>query len=178
VEELQTLSDFTKWMTVNSEGIYASRPWKIFGEGPGTKIAPPPPGGPGGGGGGGGFGGAGGARPPVPPGGGGPGMAAGTNRGRFNENQVAELTSMDVRFTTKGNLLYAFVQGWPDNKTAVVQSLATTSPQMPGKIANVQMLGYDGNLQFTQDEKGLSVTLPDTKPDGADIGITLKITGA
>ncbi|MGB6431990.1 MAG: alpha-L-fucosidase [Candidatus Acidiferrales bacterium] len=181
VEEMQTLNDLTKWMTVNSEGIYSSRPWKIFGEGPGTKIAPPPPGGPGGGGGGGGFGGAGGARPAgqgVPPGGGGPGMASGTNRGRFNENQVPELTSADVRFTTKGSLLYAFVQGWPDNNAAVVQSLGTTSPQMPGKITNVRMLGYDGNLQFTQDEKGLTVTLPGSKPASADIGVTLKITGA
>jgi alpha-L-fucosidase len=146
VEEMQTLDGITKWMSVNSEGIYASRPWKMFGEGPGTKIAPPPSGGP--------------------------------NAGRFNENQVAGLTSADVRFTTKGSVLYAFVQGWPDNKMAVVQALGTTSPQMPGKIANVQMLGYDGNLQFTQDEKGLTVTLPDAKPAAADIGITLKIVGA
>jgi alpha-L-fucosidase len=75
-------------------------------------------------------------------------------------------------------VLYAFVQGWPDNKMAVVRALGTTSPQMPGKIANVLMLGYDGNLQFTQDEKGLTVTLPDAKPAAADIGITLKIVGA
>jgi len=25
-------------MAVNSEGIYATRPWKIFGEGPGSKV--------------------------------------------------------------------------------------------------------------------------------------------
>ena len=32
------LAGLTAWMDVNSEGIYATRPWKIYGEGP-----PPPP---------------------------------------------------------------------------------------------------------------------------------------
>lgn len=35
-EELKILAEITKWMKVNSEGIYATRPWKIFGEGPAT----------------------------------------------------------------------------------------------------------------------------------------------
>jgi alpha-L-fucosidase len=36
-KELQILDEITRWMAVNSEGIYGSRPWKIFGDGPGTK---------------------------------------------------------------------------------------------------------------------------------------------
>jgi alpha-L-fucosidase len=32
--ELHILSDITAWMTVNSEAIYGTRPWKVFGEGP------------------------------------------------------------------------------------------------------------------------------------------------
>jgi alpha-L-fucosidase len=40
-EELKILSEITAWMAVNSEAIYGTRPWKIFGEGPGThKPAP------------------------------------------------------------------------------------------------------------------------------------------
>jgi alpha-L-fucosidase len=35
-EELKILDEITKWMAVNSEAIYATRPWKIFGEGPVT----------------------------------------------------------------------------------------------------------------------------------------------
>jgi len=38
-KELKILDEITKWMAVNSEGIYSTRPWKIFGEGPGTKTA-------------------------------------------------------------------------------------------------------------------------------------------
>ena len=32
------LEGITEWMAVNSEGIYGSRPWKIYGEGPSTKV--------------------------------------------------------------------------------------------------------------------------------------------
>lgn len=32
-EELKILDEITWWMAVNSEGIYATRPWKIFGDG-------------------------------------------------------------------------------------------------------------------------------------------------
>ena len=36
-QELSILSAISNWMAVNSEGIYGTRPWKIFGEGPGTQ---------------------------------------------------------------------------------------------------------------------------------------------
>ncbi len=36
-EEMRTLEGITAWMDVNSEGIYATRPWKIYGEGPATQ---------------------------------------------------------------------------------------------------------------------------------------------
>jgi alpha-L-fucosidase len=38
-DELNVLDGITKWMAVNSEAIYATRPWKIFGAGPSTDIA-------------------------------------------------------------------------------------------------------------------------------------------
>jgi alpha-L-fucosidase len=40
--ELKILDEITRWMAVNSEGIYATRPWKIFGDGP-VATAPPAP---------------------------------------------------------------------------------------------------------------------------------------
>ena len=36
-EEDQVLEAITRWMGVNSEAIHATRPWKIFGEGPTTQ---------------------------------------------------------------------------------------------------------------------------------------------
>ena len=37
-DELNVLDGITKWMAVNSEAIYATRPWKIFGTGPLAEI--------------------------------------------------------------------------------------------------------------------------------------------
>lgn len=37
-DELSILDGITKWMGVNSEAIYATRPWKIFGMGPQSEI--------------------------------------------------------------------------------------------------------------------------------------------
>jgi alpha-L-fucosidase len=37
-EEMEVLDGITAWMQVNSEGIYTTRPWKIYGEGPSTRV--------------------------------------------------------------------------------------------------------------------------------------------
>ena len=135
-QELKILDEITRWMAVNSEGIYATRPWKIFGEGP---VASAPP----------------------------------SGRGaRFNEAGRQDLTAEEVRFTSRGSTLYAFVMGWPD-KQAVIKPLATTSSVAQMKVGNVAMLGFNGKLKWNQDEKGLTVQLPDRKP--CDHAIALKI---
>jgi alpha-L-fucosidase len=36
-QEIKILDEITAWMKVNSEAIYATRPWKVFGEGPGIR---------------------------------------------------------------------------------------------------------------------------------------------
>ena len=41
IAELKILAAITAWMKVNSEAIYATRPWKIFGEGPGIRKSAP-----------------------------------------------------------------------------------------------------------------------------------------
>ncbi|MBC7874521.1 MAG: alpha-L-fucosidase [Ferruginibacter sp.] len=38
-DELNVLDGITRWMAVNGEGIYGTRPWKIFGAGPLTDVA-------------------------------------------------------------------------------------------------------------------------------------------
>jgi alpha-L-fucosidase len=35
-DEIAFLEEMAKWMAINGEGIYATRPWKIYGEGPST----------------------------------------------------------------------------------------------------------------------------------------------
>jgi alpha-L-fucosidase len=40
-EEERILEEIAAWMEVNGEAIYATRPWKVFGEGPAMKEAAP-----------------------------------------------------------------------------------------------------------------------------------------
>ena len=78
-DELKFLEEFTAWMDVNSEGIHATRPWKIYGEGP--SVTTPGP------------------------------------RGQFGgARDVRAYTSEDMRFTMKGDTLYAFIMAWPETR--------------------------------------------------------------
>jgi len=40
-KERKILEDIAAWMAVNSEGVYGTRPWKIFGEGPVAEASNP-----------------------------------------------------------------------------------------------------------------------------------------
>src|ERR1035438_4998895 len=129
-------------MDVNSEGIYGTRPWKIYGAGPSTLPK------------------------------GSHDWVDWTKWGGFNEAKRTDLTANDVRFTTKGSTLYAFVMGWPQ-PSVLLKPLALGSPQNPGKLRNVELLGHHGKLSWKQDESGLRVEMPPEKPSSH--AITLKI---
>jgi alpha-L-fucosidase len=62
--------------------------------------------------------------------------------------------------------------GWPE-KEAVVQALGLASPQVPGKVQKVELLGYKGELKWKQNEAFLKVEMPAEKI--SDVAITLKI---
>ena len=91
---------------------------------------------------------------------------------RFNEASRKELSAEEVRFTTKGNAMYAFIMGWPENLT-LIRPLSTVSPLSPPKISHVELLGYGGKLAWRQDEQGLTVLFPEQKP--CEYAVTLKI---
>jgi alpha-L-fucosidase len=141
-EEIATLEGITAWMAVNSEGIYSTRPWKIYGEGPSTKVA----------------------------------IAANGKEFDPNEGKKPDLTAQDIRFTRKGALLFAFVQGWPAGET-VITSLGTSSPHSV-KVAGAHLLGYKEPLRFRQAAEGLYVTMPAERPAIANIGIALRLNMA
>ena len=93
----------------------------------------------------------------------------------FNERNRKDLTANDVRFTTRGATLYAFVMGWPENE-AVIPLLALGGKPGVGKIRSVELLGHKGRVSFTQDETALKVKMPPKKP--SEYAVTLKIAGA
>jgi alpha-L-fucosidase len=136
VKEEAFIAGLTAWMDVNSDGIFATRPWKIYGEGPSTSAPPP----------------------------------------RAYGSPGPAYTAEDIRFTQKGDALYAFIGAWPESRVAKIKSLAASSPQLAGaKVTNISLLGYGGKLTWTQDEQGLSVNLPEKAP--SQHAVTLKIHG-
>jgi hypothetical protein len=64
------------------------------------------------------------------------------------------------------------VQGWPKDE-AVVKALGLSSPQRPGKIQKVELLGCRGDVSWKQEDAALKVRMPAEKL--SDIGITLKV---
>ncbi len=54
-----------------------------------------------------------------------------------------------------------------------VKALGLASPQQPGKILKVELLGCKGDLNWKQDDIALRVQMPAEKI--SDIGITLKV---
>ncbi len=77
-----------------------------------------------------------------------------------------------IRFTTKGETLYAISLEWPANGISIA-SLSTTNSA--GKISAVELLGHKGALEFSQDEGGLKIKLPADKP--CDYAWAFKISG-
>ena len=82
-------------------------------------------------------------------------------------------TAEDIRFTTKGNALYAIVLGWPENGNLTIQSLSSTSTYYSDQIQSVELLG-GGKIDFKRDSTGLHLTFPKQKP--CEIAWSVKIT--
>ncbi len=92
-------------------------------------------------------------------------------RGGFSEGADKGFTSKDIRFTTKGNTLYAIALDWPKEGELLIKSLAT----LAGKIDSVRLVGCNDAIVWSQRDNGLSVTLPAKKP--CDHAFVLKIEG-
>ncbi|MFL5787627.1 MAG: alpha-L-fucosidase C-terminal domain-containing protein, partial [Flavisolibacter sp.] len=93
---------------------------------------------------------------------------------QFNENSRKLLTEEDIRFTTKGNVLYAFFMGWPASKEVNIKALGTNSSYKTGTIENIDLLGY-GKVSFTRDDQSLKINVPDVIP--GHHAYALKISG-
>jgi alpha-L-fucosidase len=121
-EAQKRLLEIGRWLEMNGEAIYGTRPWKIFGEGPTPVLS-----------------------------------------GGFTDKKQKSFTAEDIRFTTKGDTLYAIALDWP-GKTMNVKSFGTASKMLDKRISSVALLGASQSLKWKQEADGLKVNLPESKP--------------
>jgi len=126
-DELAVVIEIGDWMQINKESIYATRPWKIFGEGPAKDSAAP------------------------------------LSAQGFNEGKGKPFEAQDIRFNTKGKILYATALGWPTDGKINIKSLFKGSELYPNAVKSVKLLGAMGSAKFVQTSEGLSITVPGEK---------------
>ncbi|HOX38839.1 MAG TPA: alpha-L-fucosidase [Candidatus Brocadiia bacterium] len=132
--EQEMLLEIGRWLDVNGEAIYGTRPFRIFGEGPTLVVG-----------------------------------------GGHTDYKRAAFTDKDIRFTRKGNALYAILLGIPEGDTVVIKTQGVKSEYRILDIKSVELLGCRECLKWERTDEGLAVKLPDAKPCGH--AFALKISG-
>ena len=125
-KERAILADIKAWMDINSESIYGTRTWKIFGEGPLADAVNP------------------------------------MNAQGFNEGQA--YSAQDVRYVQKGGCVYATIMAWPSAGNFTMKAFSIAEPSYSGMVEKVTLLG-GGDVEFTHDINGLTINIPNTKPN-------------
>lgn len=120
------LEEIAGWIPANGEGIYGTRPWKIYGEGPSMVKQEK-----------GTFGGVRDVRPYLPE---------------------------DIRFTSKGDTLYAFCMDKPAGDIKI-SSLGKKSSISNRRVKSVVLLGSDEKLKWKQQDDALLISGPSKLPD-------------
>ena len=89
--------------------------------------------------------------------------------GQFSDRIKKNFTSEDIRYTMKGNDLYATVMRCSRNGQYRFQALgrkdASHEPNFAGIIENVSLLGFDSPCIWTRDESGLYVNVENVQSE-------------
>ncbi|WP_430931284.1 alpha-L-fucosidase [Saccharicrinis sp. 156] len=141
------LDDFGSWLKLNGEAIYASKPWKVHGDNFYTGLIDE----------------------------------------RSNESNLAnaDLDALkkrkskqfnnrtkdsqpyghnEVRFTTKGDVLYVVVMNPAEGKIEL-PSLGIASKHQPKEIQSIKMIGSDEDIEFNQTTDNLLLNVPVHRPN-------------
>lgn len=110
--ETEVLLGTGKWLEVNGDAIYGTRPWKVYGEGP-TESA----------------------------------------SGSFADQKVP-FTAKDIRFTKKGDALYAITLGVPSERT-IIRSLGLKSAN--GTVSTIGLMGSTEKINWSQKQDALQI---------------------
>jgi putative transposon-encoded protein len=78
---------------------------------------------------------------------------------RYKPHPETYFKKEDIRFTRKGDIIYAFLMN-PAEANVTIRSLGKKARLADGVPQAVRLLGYEGKLNWSQDEEGLKVQLP------------------
>jgi alpha-L-fucosidase len=124
---LDIMQNISKWIEANGEGVFATRPWKVYGEGPST-------------------------------------LKENQKAGRFGGvSDSRGYQATDVRYTTKGKNVYAFVMSTPDSDIRLT-SLGRNAKLADKEVASVTILGSKEKLTWKQDGDALVISKPAKLP--------------
>ena len=75
--------------------------------------------------------------------------------------EMAYFNSNDLRYTTKGRNIYAFVLAKPENGRSQFMALGSWQKLYPGEIKDVELLGYKKDIKWTHHKDYLEVEFPE-----------------
>ncbi len=86
--------------------------------------------------------------------------------GSFSERkQEGTYTSKDIRFTVKGNVLYAICLGWPEHEVVIRSVIRNKNCILyESEIKSIRMLGVDKELQWKMTDESLVIQPPQERP--------------
>jgi alpha-L-fucosidase len=84
--------------------------------------------------------------------------------GSFHDTETSGYSASDIRFTTKGGVLYAIALGWPSGGHLTIKSLANGAPNTFATVNHVRLLGSNADIKWRRDKDGLHLDVPATKP--------------
>lgn len=113
-ETVSILESMGRWLDVNGEAIYASRPFKKFGQGD------------------------------------------------------------SIRYTTRGELLYALLLAWPEGGAIALTDMGTAA--LGRQVTKIELLGSAAPVSFTQHEGALEIRLPQQRPAELEHAQVLRIS--
>jgi alpha-L-fucosidase len=92
----------------------------------------------------------------------------------FNEGKGKPFTAEDVRYTAKGDALYAIVPGRPTS-TVTLKSLGATAARLDREIASVERLGASAPLRWTRAPDALQIEPGDIPSDAHTVVFKIRL---
>ena len=79
------------------------------------------------------------------------------NQGHHSEKKNKDAGHEDIRFTMKGDQLYATALGWPDDGVFTVETLRRGSPELERSIRSVELISGSNRVEWKQTSECLRI---------------------